>query len=461
LGVDVDELVSLGVTHVLNAGKGHEANQIDTNAGYFRRAGIDFLGVPAIDSPTFPLHSYFKDAASFIEQGLASGGKVYVHCECGISRAPTLVVAFLLQRRGLSLRQALAAVRSKRSIYPNAGFLDQLIDLDYDNQVRGLTRPEPEQYSAMDEYNARYTYPLEYYHYPSGFPRVTSRADVRTFMTRELSPVHSHQNLDNLRRRIRAISEEPDDVEIVRRTRTRSSSVPRDTRVVTYRASSVPREVSPVREIVSYTSPARVYYPGSSTHITGYRTPHIPNAYIDSLLMSRPSYDIDSYASKHLRSLDFETGPMPYSTYRTAGGYYRDLPSSSFDSQRQRRIRYLMEPKFTYPLASSIAPSSAYASSTRVPPAIRRYATEDKVYLPAPTRINTAARLYEHSRRDPDLYRPMYAPQKLSSGFPTRFHTYRLVQPTMFSLTIPDPPKKTATAAIEAAPEQAPEQVAA
>ena len=48
--------------------------QVDTNPGYFRKAGIEFLGVPATDSPTFPIRSYFHDAASFIEQGLYGGG---------------------------------------------------------------------------------------------------------------------------------------------------------------------------------------------------------------------------------------------------------------------------------------------------------------------------------------------------------------------------------------------------
>jgi len=430
LGIDIEALQSLGVTHVLNAAKGHHIGQVDTNPGYFRKAGIEFLGVPATDSPTFPIRSYFHDAASFIEQGLYGGGKVYVHCESGISRAPTLVIAFLMIRRQLSLRQAIAAVRSTRSIFPNSGFLEYLIDLDYANQQRGLTRPEPEQFSAMDELHARYDYPLEYYHYPSLFPRVSTRFSrpVETTIARCVSPsperAPRHLSRAELRHRIRAISEDRE-IDMPRRSY-RASSVPSRSDVVIYRSTSpiraVERAASPCRDIVPYVSPVRTTTPFRSYwHVDGYRTPRIPFSYIDQQIMYRPS--TVTYTPKPLS--DFE----PFSTYRNARGFstYMDLPSDAYDTLERRKVRYSLEPRFTSPVSSSIVPSTRYRSATLTSPVTRYMSTPTRVYVSCPTRYTHYPRNYL-TVKEPHLYRSTHSTHKLGDGFPTRFQTYKVVR---------------------------------
>lgn len=57
-------------------------------------------------------------------------GKVLVHCLQGLSRSATLVLAFLIIKKGMSVTEAVELVRSKRRIYPNDGFLQQLCDLE-------------------------------------------------------------------------------------------------------------------------------------------------------------------------------------------------------------------------------------------------------------------------------------------------------------------------------------------
>lgn len=48
----------------------------------------------------------------------------------GVSRSATCALAFLMIKRGMSLTEALATVRSRRDIHPNTGFLRQLQQLE-------------------------------------------------------------------------------------------------------------------------------------------------------------------------------------------------------------------------------------------------------------------------------------------------------------------------------------------
>ncbi|XP_031477876.1 dual specificity protein phosphatase 1-like isoform X2 [Nymphaea colorata] len=57
----------------------------------------------------------------------AAGGGVLVHCFAGRSRSVTIVLAYLMKNRNMSLSEALGHVKSKRpQIAPNEGFILQL-----------------------------------------------------------------------------------------------------------------------------------------------------------------------------------------------------------------------------------------------------------------------------------------------------------------------------------------------
>ena len=57
--------------------------------------------------------AHLAQGVAFIEEVVAAGGKVYVHCAAGMGRAPTLAAAYLI-RQGLEVAAALALIRRAR-----------------------------------------------------------------------------------------------------------------------------------------------------------------------------------------------------------------------------------------------------------------------------------------------------------------------------------------------------------
>lgn len=83
-----------------------------------------------MDMTSFHLYPYFEQAAQFIDDALRQNGKVLVHCRQGISRSATLVIAFLMIKRGMNVQEAVRRVRNRREVIPNEGFLKQLCVLN-------------------------------------------------------------------------------------------------------------------------------------------------------------------------------------------------------------------------------------------------------------------------------------------------------------------------------------------
>lgn len=59
-----------------------------------------------------------------------STGKVLVHCAMGRSRSATLVLAYLMIYKNMTVVDAIEQVSRHRCIMPNRGFLKQLRELD-------------------------------------------------------------------------------------------------------------------------------------------------------------------------------------------------------------------------------------------------------------------------------------------------------------------------------------------
>nr|XP_019949489.1 PREDICTED: dual specificity protein phosphatase 13-like [Paralichthys olivaceus] len=133
---DKATLHCLGITHIVNAAHGPPIPgpgpcfHVNTGPLFYRDMTVDYYGVEADDAVQFILSPFFYPTARYIRAAMAMGGRVFVHCLMGVSRSATLVLAFLMIVEGLSLQEAVAAVRPHRDICPNPGFLQQLRSLD-------------------------------------------------------------------------------------------------------------------------------------------------------------------------------------------------------------------------------------------------------------------------------------------------------------------------------------------
>lgn len=82
--------------------------------------GVDFfLWIPTKNHHA-PSRRQLLVAIHALKEFEASKIKVYVHCERGHGRAPTLIVAYLAATQGMSVEQAVSFVKKKRPVvHPN------------------------------------------------------------------------------------------------------------------------------------------------------------------------------------------------------------------------------------------------------------------------------------------------------------------------------------------------------
>ncbi|KAI1236204.1 hypothetical protein IHE44_0001481 [Lamprotornis superbus] len=98
--------------------------------------------IPVEDSHTADISSHFQEAIDFIDYVRRTGGKILVHCEAGISRSPTICMAYLMKTKKLRLDEAFDYVKQRRSlISPNFGFMGQL--LQYESEILSSTPSPP------------------------------------------------------------------------------------------------------------------------------------------------------------------------------------------------------------------------------------------------------------------------------------------------------------------------------
>jgi len=93
--------------------------------------GFECTFIYADDDQVEQLSRVFEQVAELIETAEKSGEAVYVHCQRGLSRSPSLVMAYLMLKKGYDLRGAYEYVKEKRAnIGPRSNFIAQLCLLE-------------------------------------------------------------------------------------------------------------------------------------------------------------------------------------------------------------------------------------------------------------------------------------------------------------------------------------------
>ncbi|CAE7823098.1 PHS1, partial [Symbiodinium sp. KB8] len=104
---DLPALKELGITHVLCINE--QENTFPDQLVYFNVSDVT-------DDPEMAdaLKAKFESAFDFIDAATAAGGGCVVHCAAGISRSSTVVLAYLISRKSMTLRQAFAHTICRR-----------------------------------------------------------------------------------------------------------------------------------------------------------------------------------------------------------------------------------------------------------------------------------------------------------------------------------------------------------
>ncbi|KAL1849045.1 hypothetical protein Plec18170_007704 [Paecilomyces lecythidis] len=85
---------------------------------------IDEMASPSLRSPSVLPVGYEHELHSKAHDGPSEA--LLVHCDMGISRSPTVIIAYLMRKYGVTLDDALKFVQSKQKVKPSANFIRQL-----------------------------------------------------------------------------------------------------------------------------------------------------------------------------------------------------------------------------------------------------------------------------------------------------------------------------------------------
>lgn len=119
--VTMETINQLHLTHILSIGIECPLPELTEN--------LTNLFVPCLDLPETSLikDGILLQAFDFIEEARLNNGCVLVHCNAGVSRSASIVLAYLMQYHNMDFETAYKHVKTQREcIHPNAGFLKQL-----------------------------------------------------------------------------------------------------------------------------------------------------------------------------------------------------------------------------------------------------------------------------------------------------------------------------------------------
>ncbi|XP_018427609.1 PREDICTED: dual specificity protein phosphatase 10 [Nanorana parkeri] len=100
---------------------------------HYEKGTFNYKRLPATDSNKQNLRQYFEEAFEFIEEAHQCGKGLLIHCQAGVSRSATIVIAYLMKHTRMTMTDAYKFVKGKRPIIsPNLNFMGQLLEFEED-----------------------------------------------------------------------------------------------------------------------------------------------------------------------------------------------------------------------------------------------------------------------------------------------------------------------------------------
>ncbi|TRY69512.1 hypothetical protein TCAL_09404 [Tigriopus californicus] len=133
---DGSSLKDLGIKYVLNV--------TAKPPNYPLASDLVYKQICASDSGIQNLRQFFEEAFDFIDLARSNASGVLIHCHAGVSRSPTIAVAYLMKHYPMAMSEAYKFVKTRRSIIsPNLNFMGQLWEYE-----QGLSEPTAEEASS-------------------------------------------------------------------------------------------------------------------------------------------------------------------------------------------------------------------------------------------------------------------------------------------------------------------------
>jgi dual specificity phosphatase 12 len=146
---DVQMLKNLGITHVLTCIKG-------VNSWYNGEHAIKHRIIPVNDVETEDFAQHFDTAADFIHHAIHTNNIILVHCQAGISRSTSAIVAYHIKYKSMNVDESLDfIVTRKKDVCPNDGFKRQLHRFHFKHHPTHTLTESNETQSIQDKMRQR------------------------------------------------------------------------------------------------------------------------------------------------------------------------------------------------------------------------------------------------------------------------------------------------------------------
>lgn len=136
--LDEEQLIRNNIKFIITLNQNYKPQNV---LNMYKRLGIKYMHIYLSDNIYVNIKKYFQQTNNYIKSCIDNNSNILVHCTAGISRATTIVLAYLLYEHHMKcskkyfvLPKLLFSIKKCRpQVVPNIGFLKQLSE--YENEL--------------------------------------------------------------------------------------------------------------------------------------------------------------------------------------------------------------------------------------------------------------------------------------------------------------------------------------